>query len=152
GFVVHLAERALHVPVLPEEIEGLEGGEGEAIAAAAARISERTLHGLWERSAWGRSWDDEPSVRWANTLAGAYVLRLAWPVARHDASRPAAVRVWVGDSIATLLPVGDLSTVVRREMEAERPAALARLVARGLAKYLVTREVEEEAEDRGGEL
>jgi hypothetical protein len=152
GFVTHRAERALHVPIFAEEIEGLEGDDEEEVAAAAARISERMLHNLWEQAAWGRSWDDERHVQWASALSGAYVLRLAWPVARREASRPAAVRVWVGDSLASVVPAGDLSAVVQREMEEQRPAVLARLVARGLAKFLVSREVEREAEDRGGEL
>jgi hypothetical protein len=37
-------------------------------------------------------------------------------------------------------------------MDRERPAILARLVARGVAKYLLSRELEKKAEEKGGEL
>lgn len=152
GFVAHRAQHTLHVPILPEEIEGLEGGEGEQVLTAAVRITERMLHNLGERSSWGQAWDDELPVRWADALEGAYVLRLAWPVVRRERSRPVTTRVWVGDSLVSVIPLGDLSAVVQREMEDQRPAILARLVARGLTKYLISREVEKKAEAEGGEL
>lgn len=161
GFVAHRAERALHVPIFGEDLEGLRGDDGDGVSAVAVRISERLLHTFLtepqgknrrERAAWERSWGDVRHARWAGETSGAYVLRLAWPEARREASRPAAVRVWVGDSLASVMPAGDLSAVVQREVEEQRPAVLARLVARGLTKYLLSREMERTAEDEGGEL
>lgn len=151
GFVAHRAEQSLHVPILPEDIEGLESGEADAIAAVAGRITSRLLNNAWERKVWGRSWDDAPFVQWANALDGAYILRLAWPALRLEATRPTAVRVWVGDSLALAAPGSDLSAVVYGEMERRRAAMLTRLVARGVVKYLASREMEKKTEEKGGE-
>lgn len=152
GFVAHRAEQALHVPVFPEDIEGLEEDDDDAVAAAAARITHRLLVDARDRQLWGRSWNDAPLVQWANALEGAYVLRLAWPAMRLEASRPAATRVWVGDSLVSVTGTGDLSAVVQEELEDRRAAMLTRLVARGVVKYLVSREMEKKSEKKGGEL
>lgn len=57
----------------------------------------------------------------------------------------------VGDSLAYTVDVGNLSLVMREELEDERPAMLTRLVLRGVTKYLVTHEVEEKVEKKHGD-
>ncbi|MBW3627976.1 MAG: hypothetical protein KY464_01650 [Gemmatimonadetes bacterium] len=151
GFVAHRAEQALHVPIFPEELDGLESSNLEQITAVAARVTTRLLDNASEKRVWGRAWDDAPLVQWANALEGAYVLRLAWPALRLEATRPAAVRVWVDDSVAAVSTAGDLTAMMHREMEQRRAAMLTRLVARGVVKYLLSREVEKKSEEKGGE-
>jgi hypothetical protein len=152
GFVAHRAEEALHVPILPEEVDGLESSDADGIFAAAGRISERLVDTFQQRAVWGRAWSDTPAAQWAGMLEGGYVLKLAWPALRLEAARPAAVRVWLGDTVAAGSAEGKLSELLRDEVEAGRAAALTRLVARGVAKYLISREVEKRAEKKGGEL
>lgn len=152
GFVSHRSPQALHVPIFPEDIEGVSGDDDDGVMVAAARITGRLIDNLTERAMWGRSYDDIQAVQWANALSGAYVLRLAWPSTLREASVPAGVRVFVGDSIASVTTVGEISSLIEQDFEAQRPAMLARLVARGLAKYLVARELEEKAEEEGGEV
>lgn len=152
GFVSHRSAQSLHVPIFPEDIEGVDGEDSDGLLAAAARVTARLIDNLSERAAWGHSYDDLQVVQWANALSGAYVLRLAWPNVMREASAPAGVRVFVGDSLASVTTVGEVSSLVERDLEAQRPAMLARLVARGLAKFLVAREVEQKAEEEGGEV
>lgn len=152
GFVAHRAAEALHVPLFPEDIEGLDGGNADAVLGVAARVAERLLQNSTERVIWGQAVDDLQWVQWANALGGAYILRLAWPTSRREPAAPAALRVLVGDSVANVATVGEISSLVERDLEAQRPAMLARLVARGIAKFLIAQEVEQTAEDRGGEL
>ena len=152
GYVAHRAEQALHVPIFPEEVEGLEGDDEDGIAEAAARIAARMLADASDRERYGRAWSDEPVVQFAAAMEGAHILRLAWPSLRMEAARPAGVRVQVGDSVLALSPAGDLSGVMHDELEGRRVATLARMVARGVTKYLVTREVERKSEKEGGEI
>lgn len=152
GFVAHRSAEALHVPIHPEDIEGLDGSDSDALADAAARIAARLVSNLSERAMWGRSVDDLQWVQWASALEGAYVLRLAWPGSRREGGAPAGMRVRVGDSVAPVWPAADVSSLVERDLQAQRPAMLGRLVARGLAKYLLAREVEARAEEQGGEI
>jgi hypothetical protein len=152
GFVSHRSAQALHVPIFPEDIEGVDGEDSDGVVAAAARISARLVENLTDRAIWGHSYDDARVVQWANALSGAYVLRLAWPGVRRDPSAPAGLRVFVGDSLASVTTVGEISSLVERDLEAQQPAMLARLVARGLAKFLLARELEQKAEEEGGEV
>lgn len=152
GFVAHRSAEALHVPIFPEDVEGLDGGDVDGIGVAAARITARLFDNLAGRAAWGRSVDDLQWAQWASALDGAYILRLAWPAARREPSLPRAVHVLVGDSPTPAVTVGELSSLVEQDLHAQRPAMLTRLVARGLAKYLVTREVERKAGEHGGEV
>ena len=137
----------------------LPGGDGGARRATTARrwprrpraSAARLLHDAWERAALGRacgrrarrcSWPARSRARTSSASPGRSSRREASrPVARARLGRRLARRAWCR--------LGDLSAVVQREMEAERPAMLARLVARGLAKYLVSREMERKAEERG---
>lgn len=152
GFVSHRAPEALHIPIFPEEIEGVDGSDSEQVINAAGVIVTRLVNNLSERAMWGQAVDDLQWAQWANALGGAYVLRLAWPVSRRESAAPSELRVFVGDSLAALATVGEISSLAELDLEAQRPAMLTRLVARGLVKYLVSRSVEEKAEEEGGEL
>lgn len=151
GFVAHRTGESLHVPLLPDDLKDLDSGNVDGIFSAAARISERLLQNRWERRAWGRGLDDHPAVQWASALDGAYILRLAWPEYRLEAQRPTSVRIRLGEAVASAARIGDLSTVILDEMEEERAALLTRMVARGVVKYLASREVEKKAEKKGGD-
>jgi hypothetical protein len=152
GFVAHRAEQSLHVPILPEDVEGLKSEDEAGVSAAAERITARLLQNAWDRQVWGRSWDDSPFVQWANALDGAYILKLSWPALRLEAARPLGTRVWVDDALAPVTTASDLSAVVFDEMEAQRAAVLSRMVARGVVKYLLSREIEKTGDKKGGEV
>jgi hypothetical protein len=147
GWVAHRAPEDLHVPVLPEEVQALDGreeGERTGVAEVAARVSARLLENALEEARWG--------VQWAEAVSGAHILKLAWPVTRLEASRPARVRVVAGDSAAPAPAAEDLSAGVAQEFAGRRALILTRALARALTKYLLTRELEEKAEKQGGEL
>lgn len=154
GFIAHRAEEALHVPIFPDELDGVESDDDDRIGEIAANAIARLANNAGERARWGRSWDDDPGVQVAQAMDGAHILRLAWPTIRA-AEIPASssgARLLVGGLASELTGVGDLSALALAELEAERPAMLARLVTRSLAKYLLSREVEKKAEKQGGEL
>lgn len=152
GFVAHRVEEALHVPIFPADVEGIGSDDEAGILEAAARITARLLENALQRAAWGASFDDHPAVQVAQALDGAYVLRLAWPGLRREGREWQQVRVFVNDSLATVTPVGDLSTLTEQELHDRRVALVTRTVARGVAKYLISREAEERAEKKGGEV
>ncbi len=152
GFVAHRAEEDLHIPLFPDDVDDLGRDDEDGISRTADRLATALLMDLGEDGDWRRSQYDPRWAAWGSSFDGAYVLRLAWPVCRLEASEPAAVRVVVGDSVISTRLAADLSATVRGDLAAEMPAALTRMVARGIAKYLVSREVEEKAEDEGGEL
>jgi hypothetical protein len=154
-FIAHRAEAAFHLALDPAEVDGLDGDDEEGLGALATRIAARLEHDLAQRAAWGESVDDQPLVQWASALGGAYNHRLAWPRLAGEPRRAPPPRLLVdgADAAGGAAPLllADLSAVARAELEGERAAILARMVARGLTRYLVTREVEDEAEERGGE-
>lgn len=152
GFVAHRARRDLYVPILAEEIVGLNSGNAEELATAATRISGRLIQNLTEQAVWRSSLDSSPFVQWNHAAEGAYVLKLAWPVSRLEASRAPAVRLLVDDHVVEAPLIEDLSSLVVQELEAQRPHIVARMVARGLVRYLVAQEAEKRAEKKGGEL
>jgi len=152
GWVAHRAPRELHVPLFPEDVDGVRGDDHNGIADAAAQVSARLLNNLAEQSAWGAAMDDRPVAQWADALDGAYIFKLSWPVYRLEASRPAQVRVLVDDSVAASTTVEDLSSRVADAFEAQRPLVLTRAVGRGVTKYVLTREVERKAKKQGGEV
>lgn len=145
GWVAHRVERDLHVPLFPEEVEGVEAGNTGALAEAAGRVSARLLESEVRRAAWGMHDDDLAAARWAE---GAHLLKLSWPVHRLEASRPAGVRVAVGDTAVAAPLVEDVSSDVVREFEEGRGWIVTRTVARALSRYLLAREAEEKV---GGE-
>jgi hypothetical protein len=161
GFVAYRTPEALHIPIYPDEVDGLEDdGNEEDLDDVAVRIAERLSHddsGLDGCCGPGYGWGggrggDGQWSQWGHAAAGAYVMRLSWPALRSDSRAPAEVRVFVDDSLAAVARVSDLSDQAERDMAAGRPAMLARLVARGLTKYLVTRGIEQKAEEEGGEV
>ncbi|HET7275451.1 MAG TPA: hypothetical protein VFI91_09840 [Longimicrobiaceae bacterium] len=152
GFVAHRAEEELHIPIFRDELNDLDGDGDERIGIVADRITARTLADLGDDLTWGRYDRRYRWARWGNSLDDAYILRLAWPVCRLEANAPAGIRVLVGDSVIRTTVGADISATVRSDLAAAMPATLTRMVARGIAKYLVTREVEEAAEEEGGEL
>lgn len=151
GFVAYRVEESLHVPIYPADVNGLSDDDEDGILAVAADLTARLLGNAVERAQWGSARDDHPVVQLAHALDGAYVLRLAWPGSRRAVAGP-EVRVWVNDTLASVTRVGDLSALAEREMQAQRTAAITRMVARGIAKYLVSREAEKGAEKKGGEV
>jgi uncharacterized protein len=152
GWVAHRAGDALHVPIWDRDVDGLRSDDRDGIAASAGRVTARVLESAVERARWGSSAGDHPVVQVAAALDGAYVMRLAWPVFQREAASPAAVRLRVDDApLEAAAPASDLSALLVRRWERQRPAALARMVGRGMAKYLVSREAERGAERNGGE-
>ncbi len=151
GFVAHRVEEALHVPIFPADVQGVGEGDEDGILAVAARVTSRLLGNAVERAHWGSALDDHPASQLSHALDGAYVLRLAWPELRRSAREP-EVRVLVNDSLFRVDRVGDLSSLTERELAADRAAAVTRLVARGIAKYLLSREAERGAERKHGEV
>jgi uncharacterized protein len=152
GYVAHRAEQSIHVPIFPKDVEGLESGDESGIGAAAGSIVSRLMNNLLERGAMGTAWDDRPVVQWAYAAGGAYILRLAWPAIHLEATRPAGVRVWVGDSLVASVVEANLSASLHEELEAQRVAILTRAVARGVVKYLASREIEKKADEKSGDV
>lgn len=152
GFVAHRAPEAVHVPLFDTEVAGMKEDDSDALMEVAGQVAARLAQNYAGRQRWGTSVDDDPVARIGNALEGGYVLRLAWPVARREPLTPAGLRVLAGGRTASVAIVAELSTAVERDLEAERPVMLTRLIARGLLKYLATRELEEEAEARGGDV
>jgi uncharacterized protein len=152
GYVAHRAEQSIHIPIFPEDVEGLENGDEGGIASAAGRIVSRVMNNLLERRAMGAAWDDLPALQWAYAAEGAYILRLAWPTVRLEAARAAEVRVWVGDSLMVAIVEENVSAGMQEELEEQRTAILSRAVARGIVKYLASREVEKKTDEKGGDV
>ncbi|CAN5742326.1 hypothetical protein BH23GEM8_BH23GEM8_17400 [soil metagenome] len=151
GFVAYRVEEALHVPIYPTDINGLGEDDEDGIMAAAARIMARLAGSGVERARWGSTLDDHPISQLAHALEGAHVLRLAWPASRRSVHGP-EVRVWVNDSLVTVTRVGDLSYLSESELDAQRLTMATRMVARGMARYLVSREAEKATEKKHGEV
>jgi hypothetical protein len=158
GWVAHRAPQDIHVPIAREEMDSLDGRDDAFQGAAAARISGRLIHNLLEQSVWGSAADEDPGYQVADALGGAYILRMAWPVYRMEACAPQRLRVVVADSGEAEPMTGDprvvqdLSSAMVRSFEATRPLMFTRMVGRGIAKYLVTRELERHADKKGGEF
>jgi uncharacterized protein len=152
GWVAHRAHRDIHVPVYAEELKALKEDDLDA-AELAARVVARLLENLGEQAYWGDTWDGQPFNQLAVALQGGHVLKLAWPVYRLEACAAPSVRVTVDGAHHAEAPVaGDLSAAVVRRWESQRPAALARAVARGMTRFAFTRQAEASAEKEGGEV
>lgn len=152
GFVSHRTEQAIHIPIFEHDIEDLESGDVEGIARASASILARLMNNMLERGYWGSAWDDHPGVQVAHALGGAYILRLAWAGTGRPERAADTMALLVDEDAIDLFRAGDLSTIAAEEMDGARASALGRMIARGLAKYLLAREMERGAERRGGEL
>jgi uncharacterized protein len=153
GFVAHLTEESLHVAVGEDELDRLDSGDRDGISAVAAVVASRLLGTTAARRAWGASWDDDPSEPIGHASSGSQLLRLAWPALRQEPlSEEQPLRVLLDSDTIEFVRAADISSVLADELEAARPAATARLVARALTKYLVARELERKAEKEGGEF
>lgn len=151
GFVAHRTQDALHIPIPDGDLDELDDDDDDGLARFAGEVSRSLLYAQSGDRVWRRRHRAYRGSAWGDALDGAYILRLAWPTYRLEANRPREVRVSVGGAAAQPVPVGNLSMVMREELASERPAMLARLVLRGLTKYLVSRELEEKTEKKHGE-
>lgn len=152
GFVPHLTDSAIHVPIFEEEIENLESGDLDGIASVVGMVTARLVGTFAERGYWGRAWNDEPGVQVAQALGGAYILKLAWPGLDGLPKDRTSVELLVHGDTIDAVRIGDLAEVAVRSLEENQKAMLGRLVTRGVTKYLISREAEKKAEKEGGEL
>jgi hypothetical protein len=151
GFAAHRTHRSVSVPILRTEIDSLSSKDAGAIVNAAAGVVARLAGNLLEQHFWGEAWDDHPVKQLSDAIDGAHILTVSWPVFRMEASRPAAVRVVVGDSIVQPLLAGDVSTALVDDLQRQYTQVLTRSVGRAIVKYLATRELERKARKEGGE-
>jgi len=78
-----------------------------------------------------------------------YLLRIAWPAYRRPAAPTAPLAVTLPDGRAEpVRAAADLSDAVIRDFQAERAAIVARTIARGITKLLVSRAVESELAEK----
>jgi hypothetical protein len=151
GWVAHRASADVHVPIFPDEVDGVDGTDSGEVGAAAARVIARLFGNLQEQSYWGEALDDRPEFQAAAAADGAYVMKLAWPEYRLEASDAPAVRVVVDSQAVDAPVVDDLSAVMLRRWQSQRPAVLTRMVGRGIVKFLASHELERHARKKGGE-
>jgi hypothetical protein len=141
GWVAHRAAADIHVPIPPEEVEGLQSGDASRVTEATARVAAHLLSNLAEKGRWGSTLDERFLL--ADALDGAHILKMAWAVPRLEACAPSSVRLLLdGDTLGVAGSAADLSSAVARRWDAQRPAMVARMVTRGVAKYLAAREAE----------
>ncbi|CAA9359749.1 MAG: hypothetical protein AVDCRST_MAG68-4314 [uncultured Gemmatimonadetes bacterium] len=141
GWVAHRAAADIHVPIPPEEVEGLQSGDAARVTESTARVAAHLLSNLAEKGRWGSTLDERFLL--AHALDGAHILKMAWAVPRLEACAPSSVRLLLGgDTLGLAGSAADLSSAVARRWDAQRPAMVARMVTRGVAKYLAAREAE----------
>jgi hypothetical protein len=152
GFVAHLREDVIHVPIFEADIDELESGDVEGIAKATAVIAARLANNFAERGYWGDSRDDRLAVQVAQGLSGAHVLRLAWASSEEPEGSAVSMHLIAGARSAEVARWGNLSALVPQELDSKRAAALGRLLTRSLIRFLLARELEKKAEEEGGEV
>lgn len=141
GWVAHRAPADIHVPIPEAEVEGLQSGDAARITESTARVAAHLLANLAEQGRWGSTLDERFQL--TDALNGAHILKMAWAVPRLEACAPTAVRLLLdGDTAGVPIAAADLSSAVARRWDAQRPAMVARMVTRGVAKYLAAREAE----------
>jgi uncharacterized protein len=155
GFAAHRAQQDILVPILAREIG--DGDDGPSALAVAGLVTARLAHALsagpGARALWDApTWNPGTPSYGGSRSEVTQVLRLAWPVMRLEASRAPAARLLVGGQAVAATPLEDVSARLVRDLESQRNAILARMVARGVVKYVVAREAEEKAEKEGGRL
>ena len=151
GFAAHPVEEELYLPISAAEVDGLEEDDREGIGRAASRISAELLA---ERDrVHGGEVRDGRVVNWADgSGAELSFLKVAWPVLRLEALRPAGVRVRIGELAIEPVPLDNVSGVLADRWMQRRPEVLGRMVGRALVKRLLAREAERKAEKQGGEV
>ena len=152
GFIAHRSEGAIHVPIFEEELEDLSGEDGGVIAEVAAAVTARLISNFAERGYYGASWDDQPFVQVGQALGGAHIIRLSWPELHGSRRDLVQLRVIAADDTIPASAYTDLSAIADQKLNADRAASIARLVARGITKFVASRAVEKRAEKQGGEL
>jgi hypothetical protein len=153
GFVAHLTEEFIEVPLIVEEVSEVDEEDTDEIARLAASIAAEFTLSYQDRTTWGSSVADRRYGRRARAdVDDVYFLRLAWPGIMRDAPRNLSIRIIAETDSVPMSKVGDLSAVAEQELEARRGGMLARLVARGILKYVISREMEKKAEEEGGKL
>ncbi|CAN5678662.1 hypothetical protein BH23GEM3_BH23GEM3_20310 [soil metagenome] len=157
GFAAHRVQQDLYVPIFADELDETGSGSASAIDLAG-RVTSRLVAGLatsslanplWESDSWNPTLQLRSETSAYHSRRVEYVLRLAWPVMRLEASRPATARLVVDGTSTEASALEDLSARRVRDLESERPAILARMVARGVLKYTASRGAEEKAEKEG---
>ncbi|HEX8391615.1 MAG TPA: hypothetical protein VF665_04580 [Longimicrobium sp.] len=147
GWVAHRSNADIHVPIFPDQANGISNGD----PAALADLLLHAAANLTEQAQWGDAWEEHPVQQVSDAIDGAYIMKLAWPVYRLESCSAPGVRVVVGADTVAAPVAGDLSSAVLDRWERTRSAALARMMVRGTAKYLATRAIERKAEKEGGE-
>ncbi|HUE95267.1 MAG TPA: hypothetical protein VMN39_01320 [Longimicrobiaceae bacterium] len=153
GFVAHLTEEYIDVPLIVEEVSEFGEDDTDEIAKLAASIATGITLGYRDRGTWGSSVrDGQYGRRRPVDIDDVYFLRLAWPGIRRDSPQALSIRVLTDTDSAAAARVGDLSAVAEHDLDARRGGMLARLVTRGILKYVISREMEKKAEEEGGRL
>ncbi|HEX8904417.1 MAG TPA: hypothetical protein VF771_06215, partial [Longimicrobiaceae bacterium] len=141
----------VHVPIFPADLEDVDGDDSGQVMEAAARVVANLVGNLQEQAYWGEALDDRPDFQLAAAADGAYIMKLAWPESRLEAADAPAVRVVV-DSQAVEAPViEDLSSVMFRRWQAQRPGVFTRMVGRGIVKFLAAHGLERSTTKKHGE-
>lgn len=151
GWVAHRASADVHVPIFPSEVDGVDGGDAGQVAEAAARVIGHLIGNVQEQAYWGEALDDQPGFQALAMADGAYVMKLAWPEYRLEAADAPAVRVVVDSQMVDAPVVEDLSAVMLRRWQSERPAVFSRMVGRGIVKFLAASALERQARKKHGD-
>ena len=154
GFAAHPVEEELYLPISAAEVDGLAEEDRDGIGRAASRISAELLAKNDHRVLGGGGGArDGRVVSWADgSEADLFFLKVAWPVLRLEALRPAGVRVRIGELATEPAPLDDVSGVLADRWVQRRPEVLGRMIGRALVKRLLVREAERKAEKQGGEV
>ncbi|HEX6751352.1 MAG TPA: hypothetical protein VF092_28935 [Longimicrobium sp.] len=151
GWVAHKASADVHVPIFPSELQDVDSGNGDQVMEAATRVVANLVGNLQEQAYWGEALDERPDFQVAAAADGAYVMKLAWPESRLEASDAARVRVVVDSQAVDAPVVEDLSSVMFRRWQAQRPGVFTRMVGRGIVKFLAAHGLERSTEKKHGE-
>lgn len=152
GFVAHRASQNIYFPIFDEDLEGVDTSDAGELLEVTALLTARIVENMIERKIWGRAFDDVPAIQLAHALGGTYVMKLAWPVYRLEASAAPGLRVTAGETTVDAAPVQDVSGAVIRDFESRRKLVIARAVARGVVKYATAQALERRAEERSALL
>jgi hypothetical protein len=151
GWVAHRASADVHVPIFPRDVDGIDRDDGESVLSGATRVVANLVGNLQEQAYWGEALDDRPEFQLAAAADGAYIMKLAWPESRLEASDAARVRVVVDSQAVDAPVVEDLSSVMFRRWQAQRPGVFTRMVGRGIVKYMAAHSLESSTTKKHGE-
>jgi hypothetical protein len=152
GWVAHRTSADVHVPIFPRDVEGVDDDDNESVLSAATRVVANVVGNLQEQAYWGEALDDRPDFQLAAAADGAYVMKLAWPESRLEASDAPQVRVVVDSQSVDAPPVvEDLSAAMFRRWQAQRPGVFTRMVARSIVKYMAAHSLETSTTKKHGE-